>query len=69
MTEDVDWEKSCEVYGYCEKQGIDTGLQIPIVSNQNKNIILGDKIIGTYRERIEIFEKDLTEAVLAQVQS
>jgi hypothetical protein len=56
----IDWTKSREVYNYCNKQGIDTGVLIPIVSALSNNILLGEKIIGTYRKgEIIIYAEDL----------
>ena len=60
----IDLAKSREVYRYCIANGIDTGVQIPIVMEISGNIILGERIIGhTGSQGTIIDEEDLAEAL------
>ncbi len=62
----IDWAKSREVYNYCKEHGIDTGVQPPVVSELSGNILLGEKVIGNYRNgETVIFDDDLSEAISA----
>lgn len=66
----IDWSKSREVFDYCNKHGLDTGLQLPLVSELSGNILLGERIIGAYHKgNIEIDLEDLSEAKTIQGRS